>query len=105
MSVKLDIENKLKGSLHPIHLSVENESHMHSVPPNSSTHFRVVVVSDAFVDKRPVARHQQLYGLLSAELEGPVHALALHLYTPAEWQARNQRSVASPACLGGSKTE
>ena len=32
-------------SLAPEHLELVNESHMHSVPPGSESHFKAVVVS------------------------------------------------------------
>ena len=102
-SVQVAIESKLNQAFQPGFLSVENESHMHSVPPNSETHFKVVVVSDQFEGKRSVARHQSVYSTLSQELEGPVHALALHTFTPQEWAANGNPSPASPNCLGGSK--
>jgi len=73
---------------------------MHSVPANSETHFKVVVVSDSFVGKRQVQRHQQIYSALASELEGGVHALSIHTYAPEEWQ---DKVPASPACMGGSK--
>ncbi len=105
MQVQQEIEQTLQAALVPAHLEVANESHMHSVPPNSETHFRVVVVSDSFAEQRKVARHQQVYGLLKSQLEGPVHALALHTYTPAEWAQRSAQSRPSPDCLGGSKLD
>ena len=37
-------------------------------------------------------------------LQVEVHALALHTYTAAEWQAREQAAPASPECHGGSKS-
>ena len=77
---------------------------MHNVPANSETHFKVVAVSDQFEGKRSVARHQMIYKLVAEELEGPVHALALHTYTPQEWSEK-QEAPASPNCLGGSKGE
>ena len=97
-----EIIRKLQESIVFEKLEVINESHMHSVPPNSETHFKVVAVAEAFEGKRLVARHQTLYRLLADELAGEVHALALHLYTPSEWQ---QKQVApdSPSCMGGSK--
>jgi BolA family transcriptional regulator, general stress-responsive regulator len=105
VSVQLQIETKLTSLLEPQVLEVSNESHMHSVPANSETHFRVVLVSVAFEGKRKVARHQQVYAALAEELQGPVHALALHTYTPEEWQQRAADAPSSPQCLGGSKGE
>lgn len=102
MTIHADIERKLQDQLSPAYLQVENESHMHSVPENSETHFKVVIASDAFEGVRKVARHQTIYGILSEELAGEVHALALHTYTPAEWQDQ-QQAPASPNCMGGSK--
>jgi stress-induced morphogen len=105
MSVQLDIEQQLQQRFAPVFLDVANESHMHSVPPNSETHFRVVLVSEEFNGRRQVARHQQVYAALSAQLAGPVHALALHTYSPTEWEQREQVAPASPECRGGSKAE
>lgn len=102
MKIYQQIEQKVKAALSPQHMSLDNESHMHSVPENSETHFKLVAVSDEFEGKRKVARHQMLYGLLAEELAGEVHALAMHLYTPEEWQSVTE-VAASPNCLGGSK--
>ena len=105
MNVQQEIEQRLQDDFSPAYLELDNESHQHSVPPNSETHFRVVIVSDAFEGKRKVARHQQVYALLAEQLEGPVHALALHTYAPEEWARRRQEAPDSPECLGGSKAE
>lgn len=102
MSIQAVIEEKLQA-LEPAFLAVENESHRHSVPPNSETHFKVTLVSGRLEGLMPVKRHQQVYALLADELAGPVHALALHLYTPAEWEASGQSRPDSPDCRGGSK--
>lgn len=85
------------------YIDVTNESHMHSVPAGSESHFKVVLVSDSFAGKRLVQRHQLIYGLLAEQLAGPVHALALHTYTSEEWAAKNGNAPTSPNCLGGSK--
>lgn len=103
MLVQRQIEAKLRGAMPVDHIEVVNESHMHSVPPNSETHFKVVLVSTEFAGKRPVARHQLIYRLLADELAGGVHALALHTYTADEWSQRTDGAPASPECLGGSK--
>jgi BolA protein len=105
MIVEKTIWQRLEDAFQPQHLEVVNESHQHSVPANSETHFKVVLVSAAFDGRRKVARHQQVYAQLAEELAGPVHALALHTYTPLEWQQRNAPAPGSPDCLGGSKRE
>lgn len=103
MTVQALIESKLTDALSPQFMEVANESHMHSVPPNSETHFKVVLVAEAFEGKRSVARHQMIYKVLGDELAGPVHALALHTYTAEEWSSRQEVSPNSPDCKGGSK--
>lgn len=97
--IESSIESKLSDGLAPSFLSVENESHMHNVPPGSESHFKVVVVSDQFESKRLVQRHQLVYRQLQQELANGVHALAIHAYTQAEWQAKGQ-APSSPQCMG-----
>ena len=101
MKIQQSIETKLRESFSPTHLEVHNESHMHSVPENSETHFKVVLVSPSFAGQRKLARQQAVYACLREELAGEVHALAQHTYTPEEWQDASVPD--SPNCLGGSK--
>jgi len=103
MSIHAAIEAKLAEALSPDHLEVINESDRHNVPPDSETHFKVVVVAGAFDGMRKVARHRRIYGLVADELAGPVHALALHAYTLQEWRERHGDAPLSPPCLGGGK--
>ncbi len=105
MTVQAEIENKLAESLPLQHLEVINESNQHNVPPGSESHFKVVLVSDEFEPLHEVARHQHIYKILSDEVSNKIHALALHTYTPVEWQARHGSAPMSPPCLGGSKHE
>lgn len=98
------ITTKLTQTFEPSHLEVHNESHKHNVPPGSESHFKVVLVSEAFAGKRQVQRHQAVYGALSEEMAGQVHALALHTYSPEEWTGP-QTVPGSPACMGGGREE
>lgn len=101
MQVQHRIEEVLRAALAPEVLRVENESGSHNVPPGSETHFKVIVVSDRFVELSRIQRHRRVNQLLAEQLAGPVHALALHLYAPAEWQEGGAPD--SPPCLGGGK--
>ena len=98
MSVASDIEKKLSEAFQPAHLELVNESHMHAGPATES-HFKLVLVASQFEGLAAVKRHQAVYRALADELAGPVHALALHLYSPAEWE-RHQGVPASPLCAG-----
>ncbi|HQV41779.1 MAG: BolA/IbaG family iron-sulfur metabolism protein [Moraxellaceae bacterium] len=102
MSRQQRIEEALRQGFAPQHLDVLNESHNHSA--GTDTHFKLVVVSDAFAGLRSVARHQKVYALMADELAKGLHALALHLYTPDEWAATTA-APDSPACRGGSKSD
>lgn len=104
MIVQTEIEKKLQA-LTPMFLQVENESHMHAVPENSETHFKVTLVSEQFEGTRLLQRHRKINQLLSEELAGPVHALALHTYTQSEWESKHGKVPESPNCLGGSKLD
>ncbi|MAO55742.1 MAG: BolA family transcriptional regulator [Rhodospirillaceae bacterium] len=105
MQIQRSIETKLAENLTPEHLEVINESHMHSVPPGSESHFKVIVVSPQFDGLNRVRRHQAVNAVLADELAGPVHALSMETYTAPEWQARGGRTLASPQCMGGSKAD
>ncbi|WP_374079095.1 BolA family protein [Bdellovibrio bacteriovorus] len=94
----------LKQALVPLHMEIENESHMHSVPPGSETHFKVLVVSAAFEGKSRIDRQRMINDLLKEELKNGLHALTQKTLTPAEWEKQKATlQFESPECLGGSK--
>ncbi len=105
MTVQQSIETKIAAALAPSHLEVVNESHMHSVPPGSESHFRVVVVSDRFEGLPLVRRHQTVKQILEREFEGGLHALSMQTLTGAEWHDRGGQTRTSPACQGGGNTK
>ncbi|MCS5515936.1 BolA family transcriptional regulator [Pseudomonas qingdaonensis] len=98
MSMQQKIEQSL-AALAPQHLEVLDESHMHS--RGQQTHYKAVLVSEQFDGLNSVKRHQKVYATLG-DLMGQFHALALHTYTPQEWQKVGS-APASPICAGGSK--
>lgn len=96
---------KLSDAFAPAHLEVVNESGGHNVPPGSETHFKVVIVCDAFEGESRIARHRAVHEVLAGELAGGVHALALHAFTADEWRKRYGDVPMSPPCLGGKAAE
>lgn len=94
------IHGKLSEKFSPSHLEIINESYMHNVPKGSETHFKVVIVSDKFVDTKLIARHRMVNESLESELQSGVHALSIVAKTPDQW-AQGQTVGKSPACRGG----
>jgi BolA protein len=94
------IEDSLQNHLCVAELEVINESGSHNVAPGSESHFKIVVVSDDFVDMKLIARHRSINTILKDELQ-IIHALTMHTYTIAEWLEKKGSSPQSPPCLGG----
>ena len=96
---QLRIEQALAATFSPTVLEVLNESHGRH---EDESHFKVVVVSDAFEGKRLVGRHR-LRDEAVSEDDGSLSFHSLEIgaaKTPAEW-AENDSVPASPKCAGG----
>ncbi len=104
MTVQSEIETKLATGINALHMDVVNESSNHNVPAGSESHFKVVLVSEDFDGKPLLARHRIVNKILEEELQGKIHALALHTYTEPEWQDAFGTAPMSPPCLGGGKS-
>jgi BolA family transcriptional regulator, general stress-responsive regulator len=82
------ITEKLTQAFAPQSLDVVDESHKHAGHaghrPGGETHFRVYVVSESFRGKSRLERHRMVNETLAGELQGGVHALAIHASAPGE---------------------
>ncbi|XP_071952823.1 DNA-binding transcriptional regulator BolA-like [Antedon mediterranea] len=103
--VEKTIINKLVHHLQPSVLDVSNESYMHNVPHGSETHFKVVIVSEKFKDKKLVQCHRLVNDTLKEELSGHVHALSIQAFSPEQWNDNDAIVSNSPKCLGGKARE
>jgi BolA protein len=103
MSNLAQAETKLREAFMPSYLLVSNESHLHRSAPGAESHLKVVLVSACFQGKRLLARHRLVNDVLSEELAGSLHALALHTYTNDEWSALAETAPLTPNCRGGEK--
>lgn len=100
------LHDMISVNLHPIFLSIQNETHLHHVPANAESHFKVIIVADQFDRLSRIERHRKVNQLLKDEFDMGLHALSLHLYSPLEWQAKEGKVQPSPVCKGGGrKTE
>lgn len=95
MTVQDEITAKLTAAFRPERLDIVNESHLHAghhhdtshhaaFDGSGETHFRVVVVSNAFEGLSRLDRHRAVNAALAAELAGGIHALAIEARAPGE---------------------
>lgn len=88
MSLEQQMRDKLIVALQPTRIDVVNESHLHaghhSSPGTGESHFRLLIVSDAFTGKSRVERHRLVNDALHSELRDRVHALAIKACAPDE---------------------
>lgn len=105
MSRKERIKQLLAEQFQPLHLEVEDESHMHNVPEGAQSHFKVILVSDQFEGMTPVARQRKVNQLVAEEFATGMHAFSLFTWTPQQWFEKGGQAPDSPPCLGGSKEQ
>ena len=81
------IQSALQAAFAPLQLEVKDDSHRHAGHAGASDgrgHFKVMVVSDAFAGKAPLARHRAVYAALGEMMETDIHALSIKALTPQE---------------------
>jgi BolA family transcriptional regulator, general stress-responsive regulator len=86
------LNDVLRRGLDPVHLVVEDESHLHAGHPGAASgggHFRALIVAAAFRGQSQVARQRAVYALLGDAMRSTIHALALRTLTPEEWAAES----------------
>lgn len=96
MQRKERMTTMLERAFSPVKLTVDDESHTHR-RQGVETHFFVLVVSEKFKDQSRLERHRKVNALLRDEFETGLHALSLYLYTPEEYQ-KKQNDPQSPKC-------
>jgi BolA protein len=81
------ITKKLTQGFAPAALQVIDESHHHAghagARSDGESHFRVIIVAEAFRGKSRVEQHRMVNQALAEELRERVHALAIQSSVPA----------------------
>jgi len=70
------IKSYIAAGLDCVHLDVAGDG----------SHFEALIVSDAFVGKRLIQRHQLVYAVLGERMKTEIHALSMKTLTPEEFQ-------------------
>jgi|TARA_B000000475_G_scaffold242726_1_gene214213 BolA protein len=95
-SIENNIKNLLIDAFNPSVLSIDNESHMHNVPKDSESHFKIVLVSKNFTGLSEVNRHKSVYKVLEDILDS-IHAISIHSFDENEY-TNNPIILDSPNC-------
>lgn len=67
-------------------ISIEDESHRHAghAGAKDGGHYKLDIVSSAFVGKNTVARHRLIYDAAGDLMRGRIHALSIRAFAPDE---------------------
>lgn len=60
-------------------------------------HYQAVIVATAFVGLSRLQRQRLVYEVLGDWMHGPIHALTLQIFAPAEWDAAAPSGVDKPS--------
>jgi BolA protein len=85
------IEEKLARELEVLHLELVDESHLHAGHEGARSgggHFRATIVSSRFEGLSKLEAQRLVYGILSEEMAGEIHALSMTTLTPRQWDER-----------------
>ena len=81
------IEALLRERLQPVHLVVEDESHLHRghAGAKEGGHFRVTIAASAFEGKTLVEQHRLVQDAVKGLYGTEIHALALKTIPASRW--------------------
>ncbi len=81
------IRQRLTGAFTPHRLDIVDESHQHVGHAGAAAgggHFRVSIVSEAFMAQTTLQRHRKVYAALADMMPEHIHAVSILARTPAE---------------------
>jgi BolA protein len=88
MTVAAGLRERLERALAPVRLDIVDESALHEghagSRPEGETHFRVTVVSAAFLGRSRVERQRLVHRAAADLLASRIHALSIRALTPEE---------------------
>ena len=94
-TIAMRVRTKLTEAFSPDVLDIIDDSEQHrghgGYRTGGETHFRVLIVSDAFAGQSRVTRQRMVYDLLRTEMSERIHALEISARTPAEQAKQAQR--------------
>lgn len=100
MSLK-KIENYLKDNVKTYFFKIFDDSKFHNRIYNQNilTHIKIIIVSDDFLNKNYVLRHQMIFEHLKKINKKKIHSITLYTYTLNEWNIKKKIDFKSTKCI------
>ncbi|PCJ32758.1 MAG: transcriptional regulator [Gammaproteobacteria bacterium] len=89
MTNTVSLLEDLLQSLKPIHLTIQDDSHLHAGHAGNTGggHFTLLIVSDDFTGLSLIKRHRLVFDTVGDLMKTHIHALSIQAKTPAEFSA------------------
>lgn len=87
MSLRDEIETRLRQAFSPHHIELWDESRDHEGHAGAAQgggHFHLIIEADIFAGKSRIARHRLVYDAVSDWIPARIHALAIDARSPSE---------------------
>ena len=82
------IKRKIKKEIEIIKIEIIDESnnHAHHSENNGGGHYRALIISNDFINKSLVERHQMVYKALGELMRSQIHAFSMKTMTESEFK-------------------
>ena len=86
--IKEKIKNLIESKLDIIHFEIKDTTSQHTNHANfkGGSHLRMKIVSNDFIDKSLVQRHQMIYAVINEFIQKEIHAVILKTFTVDEFE-------------------
>lgn len=88
MMIKETVEKLIKDKINIKYIEIKDTSSQHTNHANykGGSHLRMKIVSDDFINKSLIKRHQLIYSILDKFIQKEIHAVILKTYTIKEFE-------------------
>jgi len=89
MNIQETILNHLNELINVIHIDIKDSTgkHVHHDKFDGGYHLSTIIVSDDFISKTLIERHQIVYKALGSMIKNEIHAFSMKTYTEDEWKS------------------
>ncbi|MAX30270.1 MAG: BolA family transcriptional regulator [Candidatus Marinimicrobia bacterium] len=86
--IKEKIKNLIENKLDIVHMEIKDTTSQHINHANhkGGSHLRMKIVSNDFIDKSLVQRHQMIYSIINDFIQKEIHAVILKTFTVDEFE-------------------